>query len=175
MAAVRTTPRTNGLLAAAFLTLAASPAFAHAVLLKSDPQDGQVLIEAPRTVHLTFNEPVRMTRLQAVSSDGTVIRSTTASPLAGSLTWTFPGALADGGWLLSYSAISTDSHPISGTVRFVIGDGAVIFGEAPPQTDALTQYPRLLLLAGGVAGAGMLLAGALFGGRPGRAARGILG
>src|SRR3954452_10114175 len=115
MAVVRTTPRASGFLAAAFLTLAASPALAHAVLLKSDPQDGQVLMEAPTSVHLTFSEPVRMTRLRAVKSDGTVIRSTDAWPLADSLTWTFPGALADGGWLLSYSVISTDSHPISGT------------------------------------------------------------
>src|SRR5215212_8463616 len=110
------TTRIRRLLVAALLVLVPWPALAHAVLVKSDPQDGQVMPAAPPSIRLTFNEPVQITRLQAVKSDGTVIRADRDWPLADNAVWTLPGVLADGGWLLSYAVISTDSHPIAGTI-----------------------------------------------------------
>ena len=131
-----------------------------------------MLAAAPPSVRLSFNEPVQITRLQAVKSDGTVIRADHDWPLADNAVWALPAALADGGWLLSYAAISTDSHPISGTIRFVVGQGAVTFGAAPQPGDALTEYPRFLLIGGILAGAGLLFASAAFGIRLGRSANG---
>src|SRR5258705_7091461 len=99
MSKAPTITRIRCLLAAALLSVAVSPALAHAVLVKSDPQDGQVLAAAPPSVRLSFNEPVQVTRLQAVKSDGTVIRADHNWPLADNAVWTLPAALADGGWL----------------------------------------------------------------------------
>ena len=43
------------------LLAGAGPAAAHARLTGTDPVDGAVLQQAPETVTLTFNEPVRLT------------------------------------------------------------------------------------------------------------------
>jgi copper transport protein len=164
----------KALAAAACLALATTPAFSHAVLLTSEPQDGQVLAQSPQSVQLVFNEPVQLTRLQSIRSDGSVLQAQPSSPPTDTITWTPPEALADGGWLLSYSAISTDSHPISGTIRFVVGDGEATFGEVRPQDDTLVEYPRLLLLAGTLLAAGLLFAGLLFRRRTSRIMRATL-
>src|SRR5262249_49491759 len=77
-------------------------------------------------------------------------------------TWPLPQTLDDGGWLLSYVVISSDSHPISGTIRFVVGDAAATFGDAPaPKT--FIQYPRFLLLLGALTIAGLLIGSAVLG------------
>src|SRR5262245_36274699 len=102
----RPTRRGRTTLAAAWLAFAATPAFAHAVLLTSAPQDGQVLTRSPQSVQLVFNEPVQVTRLQSVRSDGSVIQAQPATALGSTINWTLPHALSDGGWLLSYSVIS---------------------------------------------------------------------
>src|SRR5260370_29982201 len=47
-----------GALAAAFVVLLATPAFAHAVLLQTLPGEGAVLTSAPKTVTLRYSEPV---------------------------------------------------------------------------------------------------------------------
>src|SRR5436190_137935 len=164
----------EGVLIALWLALASTPALAHAVLLKSDPQDGQVLAQSPTSMQLVFDEKVQLTRLQTVRSDGKVVQAQQAWPLADNITWTLPDSLTDGGWLLSYSAISTDSHPVSGTIRFVVGEGSATFAAAPAQADTLTEYPRFLLLAGTLAAVGLLFAGALFGYRAGRGTRSAL-
>jgi copper transport protein len=150
------------LLAAAALALGAPPALAHAVLLKSQPQTGQVMAQSPTSVQLVFDEPVQLTRLQSVRSDGTTVAAQQTWPLTDTITWTLPDTLTDGGWLVSYSVISTDSHPVSGTIRFIVGGGQVTFGTAPAPDDTITEYPRFLLLAGTLTGAGLLFAGALF-------------
>src|SRR6478752_4783909 len=166
--------RIRTLAAAACLALAATPAFAHAVLLTSNPQDGQVLTQSPASVQLVFDEPVQLTRLQSVRGDGSVVQAQSSFPASDTITWTPPAAFADGGWLLSYSAISTDSHPVSGTIRFVVGDGEAEFGEIKPQDSTLVEYPRLLLLGGTLLAAGLLFAGPLFGRRASRIMRASL-
>jgi copper transport protein len=140
-----------------------APALAHAVLLNARPQDGQVLPDAPKAVSLTFNEPVEMIRLQLVHSDGTVVGATQHWDIGDSFTWTLPEKLADGGWLLSYSVISADSHPVSGTLKLVVGEGDATFAERPVESRAATQYPRFLVLAGTLSVVGLLLAGAALG------------
>jgi len=160
--------RLRALVLAALLALAASPAFAHAILLRSQPADRTVLPVSPATVTLSFNEPVQMTSLQLIGREGTIIRADETWPLAPELTWTLPGTLANGGWLLSYSVISTDSHIVSGSIRLAVGESNAEFAELEAAGDGLTEYPRFLLLLGTVLGAGLLLANAALGARHGR-------
>ncbi len=144
------------------LCLGAAPAFAHAVLLNSSPADRAILAESPAVVALAFNEPVQLTSLQLVGRDGTVLRAGETWPLTSDLTWQVPAILSDGVWLLSYSVISTDSHIVAGTIRLAVGaDGNVEFGEVEAPSDGITEYPRLLMLAGIVLAAGVLLARAI--------------
>ena len=52
-------------------SLRQTPAFAHATLIKTDPADGAVLAQGPRTISLTFSEPVSPLVLTLVRPDGT--------------------------------------------------------------------------------------------------------
>jgi copper transport protein len=161
--------RLRALLLAVLFALSAAPAFAHAILLRSQPADRTVLPVAPTTVTLTFNEPVQLTSLQLVSREGNIIRATEEFPLAPEVTWTVPETLANGGWLLSYSVLSTDSHIVSGSIRLAVGDSNAEFAEVEAAGDGLTEYPRFLLLLGTLLGAGLLLAQAVLRARNGRA------
>jgi len=49
---------------------AATPVFAHATLIATDPADGAVLTTAPERLTLTFNEPVTPLVLRLVAPDG---------------------------------------------------------------------------------------------------------
>jgi copper transport protein len=117
-----------------------------------------VLPVPPTTVTLTFNEPVQMTSLQLVSREGTIIRAAEEFPLAPEIDWTVPEPLANGGWVLSYSVLSTDSHIVSGSIRLAVGDGNAEFAEVEAAGDGLTEYPRFVLLLATLLGAGLLLA-----------------
>ena len=62
------------LLAALFATLLhrATPAYAHAVVVRSEPADGASLAVAPQQVRLWFSEPIALgfTTLELVDGDG---------------------------------------------------------------------------------------------------------
>jgi Uncharacterized protein, homolog of Cu resistance protein CopC len=60
----------SGILCALLWVAGIPPAFAHASLLSTFPEDGAVLQEAPTQVRLVFNEPVRITQLQVLGSSG---------------------------------------------------------------------------------------------------------
>jgi copper transport protein len=105
-----------------FLALGCVAASAHATLIRSEPADGAILDESPRRLVLTFNEPVSPLVLRLVAADGT------ATPLEGAtladqtLTVELP-ALADGGYVASWRVVSSDGHPIGGSVVFSVGAG----------------------------------------------------
>ncbi|WGD36956.1 copper resistance protein CopC [Lysinibacter sp. HNR] len=103
----------------------ASPAFAHAELLGTTPEDGAVFEQAPTTVELRFNETVQAingaTRLIAdgkdpVALDARAVDSVVSAPL--------PDSLPDGTYVLSYRIVSADGHPVSGAITFYVGSGA---------------------------------------------------
>ncbi len=108
----------------------APPASAHATVASSSPADGARVAAAPAQVSITFDEAVGLDLgyLRVIDSTGTDV---TAGPA------THPGqdgqvvsaplktGLGDGTYIASWRVISADSHPVEGTIRFVVGNGAL--------------------------------------------------
>jgi copper transport protein len=113
----------------------ARPAYAHAVLLWTDPQDGKTLTEAPKQLHLWFSEPVMLdfTRVELLDVDGHPLSLTparldeeTMAQLAANgekkmvLVVDLPG-LTPNAYRLNWQTRSADDlHVIGGSVIFGI-------------------------------------------------------
>lgn len=155
-------------LAIVLLALAqAAPAVAHATLLRSQPDDGATLSEAPKAFRLAFNEPVALMALR-LSGGGRMVTLDRFSTDGATIEIEAPGALADGSYALSYRVVSEDGHPIAGALFFAVGaPGAGPPPEADPADPALEAAiwaARVVLYLGLLVGAGGAFARAWLGG-----------
>ncbi|WP_214410697.1 copper resistance CopC family protein [Sphaerisporangium fuscum] len=118
------------LAACAALAVAAGPAQAHNVLTGSDPKDGARLASVPSRVTLTFDQPVRADFAQVVLTgpDGVATKAE-VEVAEEKVMATVPGASPAGSYLVGYQIVSNDGHPVSGQIRFTVGD-------APAQSPA---------------------------------------
>ncbi len=113
------------------LLLLAAPASAHAVVVSSSPADGARLDSAPASVRIRFDEPVGLDLgyLRVVDSAGSRVDAGAAShPNSDGTTIqvALRSGLGDGSYLASYRVTSADSHPVAGSIRFVVGDGPLV-------------------------------------------------
>lgn len=111
---------------AAFVVVSVAPAFAagpavlpqHAKLLGSTPKDGSS-VETARAVTLEFNEDVNPSfvtvEVAGPSGDETDGAATTDGR---AVTQPLTSDLAAGQHVVTYRVVSTDGHPVSGTVTF---------------------------------------------------------
>jgi copper resistance protein C len=123
--------RTAALVApfAAALLLAPAPAFAHDVLIASDPEDGVTLDTVPEEVTLTFNNAP----MSGGSGSAIVVTSPGGEEIQeGELT--FDGTdvsvaltppTEEGEYGISYRVVSSDGHPIQDTLGFTLSEEAV--------------------------------------------------
>jgi copper transport protein len=117
-----------GALLGAGVVFAAS-ADAHASLVASDPINGSRLKTAPTTVTITFDEPVGLGSigyLHVVDTNGKRVDGGGAFHPNGDgrkVAQKLKAGLGDGTYIESFRVISADSHPVAGTVRFVVGNG----------------------------------------------------
>jgi copper transport protein len=141
---------------------AASPAWAHASLVGSDPRDNAVVAEPPRQIVLTFQEPVQPAVLRLFDPNGSSTALTDVRTVGQTLVITPPQSLVRGTHALSWRVISADGHPIGGTVIFSIGapGGTPLGGKATAATavSAAIWLARVALFVGIFLGIG----GALF-------------
>lgn len=102
----------------------ASPAAAHANLVGSEPANGTVLSEPPEAVVLSFSEPVQVIadRIQVIGPDGEPA-GPEGEPSADGAELTIPLEESSdiGTYLVSYRVISSDSHPVFGSVTYSVG------------------------------------------------------
>ena len=112
-------------------TLGAGPASAHASLVGTDPPEGARVAETPRTVVLTFSEEVdpgfvtvnlrvgggEPQQLETTSS-GSEVSAAVSESIAESAAATSPeeGGPRAAEWQVDYRVVSTDGHPITGSV-----------------------------------------------------------
>lgn len=152
------------------LLLWAAPAGAHAVLVGSDPADGSRLTAAPAKVTLRFDEPVGLDLgyLRVVDGSGNRVDAGTAQHPNGdgtAVSVSLRSGLGDSSYLASYRVTSADSHPIAGSIRFVVGNGALTGGSGPggsapdqPAVSVLLATSHWLSFAGvGVVGGSWLI------------------
>jgi copper transport protein len=94
---------------------------AHASLVEAIPADGAVLTTGPSHVQLRFNEPVSPLRLRLTDAKGVAHEDLRAEARDGIVTLALPESLPRGTQVLSYRVISSDGHPIAGSIVFSIG------------------------------------------------------
>jgi copper transport protein len=143
-----------GTLAMAAVVLLATPAFAHAQLVSTEPVGGTAG-EAPKRVVLHFSEAVEISLGSVRVFDGDANRVTTKPAVhpggdARSVAVALP-ALEQGRYVVTWRVISADSHPVHGAFTFRVGPAV-----AGPGSDALER--RLLAAQGGSTAVGALYA-----------------
>lgn len=95
-------------------------AHAHSHLAKSNPADGSVIAAAPATLALEFSHPVRVTALTIQKADG---KSEPLSPVpqeAATKVSVPSPKLSPGKYVVSWRAVSSDNHVMSGKIQFTI-------------------------------------------------------
>jgi copper transport protein len=114
--------------------LFAGSASAHASVVTSDPRDGSRLKTVPHTVTITFDENVTLGNvgyLHVTDQSGKRVDAGAAYHPNGDGTKVvdkLTRGLGDGSYTESFRIISADSHPVAGTIAFVVGNGALIRG-----------------------------------------------
>ena len=114
--------------------LLAAPAEAHATVVSSTPADGSRLAKAPTSVTLVFDESVGLGAVGYLHvTDGTGKRvdagaATHPNGDGSKVTDQLVSGLGDSTYTASYRVVSADSHPVAGTIRFVVGNGALARG-----------------------------------------------
>jgi methionine-rich copper-binding protein CopC len=100
--------------------LTGAPASAHASLLSSDPEEGSVVAALPDQLVLTFNEPVRLDRVQAFAPGGDDW-SVTAEAQDNRLVVVPQEDPGTGTVVVAWQVISEDGHVVGGSLTFSIG------------------------------------------------------
>jgi copper resistance protein C len=106
------------------VVVVASPASAHASLVRSSPADQSSVATAPKTVRLTFDENVRMPSVILVTdSDGASVAQGKTSVVDNTV-GTRVSIGPSGDYTVAYRVVSADGHPVSGRLSFTVGSGS---------------------------------------------------
>jgi copper transport protein len=156
------------LIAAAFgLGVAgAGPAAAHAQLLSTDPAVGARLASSPDHVSLTFGEAVTFVPggFHLLNQSGADVTLGSANRTGTTVVVGIPAKLTDGAYVFSWRVVSADTHPVSGSIPFSVGNVNVVPGAGPPvmsmdsgtpvATRVLADVNRWIGYVGAVGGVG---------------------
>jgi copper transport protein len=108
------------LLFVAIFSFRADGAFAHAVLIASEPADGALLSAPPKQVSLNFSEVIAPLALRLLDATGKITPLKTYRQEQQSLIVGMPSEVGVGTSILSWRVTSQDGHPVGGTVSFSI-------------------------------------------------------
>ncbi|WP_158850515.1 copper resistance CopC family protein [Saccharothrix deserti] len=115
----------TSLVAGAVVLGTATPAFAHNVLISSDPKDGSQLETAPTAITLTFDQPVqageKFNTIVVNGPEGTRWEAD-GEPTVTNNSVVFPvrplGPAAE--YTIGYRVLSADGHPVTGSLKFTL-------------------------------------------------------
>jgi LPXTG-motif cell wall-anchored protein len=127
-----------GLLALLLATLLpATPAFAHTELTGSTPAD-RAKIKAPTSVELDFSEPVKgsLVQVQVRDAKGVQRQDGVALTVGGKVTQKVKPNLPAGPYSILYRVVSTDGHPVEGTLTFTVIKPTEVADPVPSPTAA---------------------------------------
>lgn len=136
---------------------------AHATLLSASPEDGAQLDEAPSEIILEFSEQVGVVE-GGTSLHQSGVEPRVLSPQSSGNRVIIPlDVLDNGSYVLQWRVISADSHPISGTVRFAVGDAEVTDVIASHELPGWIDWSRAIVVGfkyfGLLSSLGVLLVG----------------
>jgi copper transport protein len=123
---------------------ATTGASAHASLVSTEPSDGSMMAQAPKSVRLRFNEPVRPAAIKLIDGEGRVRDDAVVSAHDDTIEITLPDNLARGAQFISYRVFSADGHPVGGSLTFSLGMPA---GNAVARADDNFGLAPLIWLA----------------------------
>lgn len=111
------------LLRSAFLVglLSAGPAFAHAVLLESQPAPDAIVPAGTARVVLRFNSRIDQARSRLVLRQGQTERPLRLAPGSAPDQLAANAAVAPGQYALRWQVLATDGHITRGEVPFTVG------------------------------------------------------
>ncbi|MGZ4758065.1 MAG: copper resistance CopC family protein, partial [Acidimicrobiales bacterium] len=147
--------------------LASAPAAsAHAVVVSSNPSDGERLTTSPAAVSIQFSESVSadLGGLRVVSSSGQSVVAGTDTVSGPTLSVALQPDLPDGTYVATYRVISADGHPVKGALVFAVGDastagvdtGSFFNGSSSDRTfEVLGAISRFLGYVGALTAAGL--------------------
>ncbi|MBD8044452.1 copper resistance protein CopC [Arthrobacter sp. Sa2BUA2] len=124
--------------ALALFLVAAPPALAHDELVSATPADGTVLDEAPAEIELVFSAELMDLGNQVIVADASGTNLVESEPVLNreTLVQKLP-ALTDGEYQVTWRAVSSDGHPITGAFSFTVG-APVSSGAATDQAETGT-------------------------------------
>ncbi|WP_350348731.1 copper resistance CopC family protein [Agromyces sp. G08B096] len=104
---------------------AAQPAFAHDELLGSTPENGEVFDTAPEQVELTFSNDVIAVGsvIEVVDHHAEPVETGETTVLGPVVSAALPADLS-GEYQVRWRVVSSDGHPIEGTIDFGVGADA---------------------------------------------------
>lgn len=149
-------------LAWCLLLLGATGVAAHAGVVLTDPVDGARLPASPQVVMVRFSEPVTLAPggLRVVRPDGS-LADIGPETLTGTDVRQAIEPLADGWYVMAWSIVSADGHPLHGSVTFAVGDADEAVRPLPPDIPSALETAEWLTR--GIADLAMLAGvGALF-------------
>lgn len=148
----------------AVLGLSTGIASAHASVVTSSPLDGQSVPSSPAEISVTFSENISAISggLTVLNADGDPVALESSQVVNGRTLTSAPSSpLADGTYVVTYRVLSADGHPVSGSLLFGVGSGALDRSVQPSTSDdrtweligALSRFVVALaaLVAAGVA------------------------
>lgn len=104
----------------------AAPAQAHDQLVQSSPAPDSALDASPTDITLSYSANIMEIGPMIVLQDAAGQDWATGEPVIDgtTVTSTIDEALPDGAYAINWRVVSSDGHPITGTIAFTIGDPA---------------------------------------------------
>jgi len=129
------------LLSGVAVIVTATPAFAHAELIASDPAQNASLATAPQQIQLTFNEAVTVPEnpVTITGPDGAAWTAGTPSIAGAVVTVPVQASGPAGPYVLAYQVISDDGDDVRGSVAFTLTTAVAVpttSTASPPMTSA---------------------------------------
>jgi methionine-rich copper-binding protein CopC len=126
------------LLALVAAVLAAPAALAHDDLVASTPAAGSTVTTVPREVSLTFSGAIgeKFAQVAVIDADGTAYQVGPPIVQGDTVTQAVDGLPTSGALALNFRVVSSDGHPISGSVPFTVDAAAAEPSPTAEATDA---------------------------------------
>ncbi|MGA8986504.1 copper resistance CopC family protein [Aeromicrobium sp.] len=133
------------------VVLGSVPASAHSSLVGSDPEDGSTRATVPTSVTFTFTESVGNAAVAVTAPDGSSVKISDLRAVDNTVTARVAAADMKGRYSASYRVVSSDGHPVDGTVSFEVTRGRSVTQVDQPEPETFLHRHGTHVLWGVVA------------------------